>query len=52
MKNEVLAYLEERMKELAAMKYDPSTTDRFRTMAAGAWAEMKMVYSFVKNLGR
>ena len=51
MKKELLNYLEERMKELAAMKYDQKTTERYRTMASGAWAELKLVYSFVKRMG-
>lgn len=50
MKQKILESLEARMKELARMKYDPRTTERHRTMAGGAWAELKLVYAEIKNM--
>lgn len=50
-KNDLLKYLEERMTELSQIKCDAQLNDRLKTMAAGAFQEMKMVYSYVKRQG-
>ncbi len=50
MKSNILSYLEDRLKELEIIMYDTESAERQKTMAKGAWAETKMIYSFVKKL--
>jgi hypothetical protein len=50
MKKKILEYLDQKIRELAYIRYDKKMSDRHRNMADGAWAELKIVYSFIEKM--